>query len=219
MAASFHLEQSLTAWREQMLAAGIGSPVPLEELEAHLREEIDRQLQAGLSEPEAFHAAVQNLGPAVPLKTEFTKTAGFRGWFGRDKVTRINRILGMLWMIDFPALLTMIIVSCAVDLRQHLGPWILVGLIILMYPYHIRSCLRLMQGDQAARKYFRKSAKNNSLLAVLTAGFGLYFLFFPGFSTFVKICFLAWSAYSFFLCLATLRHLPANGTAAPKPAR
>jgi len=93
----FHLEQSITAWRKQMLAAGISFPVPLEELEAHLREEIDRQLQAGLSESDAFHAAVQTLGPAVQLKTEFTKTAGFWARFGDTNFVRTNRILGILW--------------------------------------------------------------------------------------------------------------------------
>jgi len=36
----FDLEQAIIAWRQQMLAAGIKSPVPLEELENHLRDEI-----------------------------------------------------------------------------------------------------------------------------------------------------------------------------------
>ena len=36
----FDLEQSIAEWRRQMLAAGIKTPVPLEELEIHLREDI-----------------------------------------------------------------------------------------------------------------------------------------------------------------------------------
>jgi len=36
----FSLEKSISEWRRQMLAAGIKTPVPLEELEIHLREEI-----------------------------------------------------------------------------------------------------------------------------------------------------------------------------------
>ena len=35
--AMFDLEKSITRWREQMLAAGIKTPSPLEELENHLR--------------------------------------------------------------------------------------------------------------------------------------------------------------------------------------
>jgi hypothetical protein len=38
----FELEQAITGWRRQMLAAGIKTPVPLEELEIHLRDEIER---------------------------------------------------------------------------------------------------------------------------------------------------------------------------------
>jgi len=38
----FELEKSIADWRRQMLAAGIKSPLPLEELEIHLREEIER---------------------------------------------------------------------------------------------------------------------------------------------------------------------------------
>jgi hypothetical protein len=44
----FNLEQSIIEWRKQMLAAGIKTPVPLDELEIHLREEIERQMASGL---------------------------------------------------------------------------------------------------------------------------------------------------------------------------
>ena len=70
----FDLEQSITAWRQQMLAAGIQSPVPLEELEAHLREEIEQRLKTGLDPQTAFEAAIQHLGRPQLLKTEFNKT-------------------------------------------------------------------------------------------------------------------------------------------------
>ena len=71
----FHLEQSIAVWRRQMLAAGIKAPVPLDELESHLRDEIEREMKSGLSldEPEAFSFAIQKIGKADALKTEFTK--------------------------------------------------------------------------------------------------------------------------------------------------
>ena len=50
----FDLEQSIAEWRQQMLAAGIKTPVPLEELEIHLREEIERQMKSGLNEQTGF---------------------------------------------------------------------------------------------------------------------------------------------------------------------
>ena len=45
-----------------MLAAGIKSPVPLEELEIHLREEIEQHIKSGLNEAEAFQAVVEKIG-------------------------------------------------------------------------------------------------------------------------------------------------------------
>jgi len=67
------LEQAIASWRVQMLASGIASPVPLDELEGHLREEIGRQIQVGASEQEAFEMTVQQFGSAQDIKTEFEK--------------------------------------------------------------------------------------------------------------------------------------------------
>jgi hypothetical protein len=69
----FNLEQAIADWRQQMLTAGIKTPVPLEELECHLREEIERQMKAGFSEQQAFENSASQLGQATPLKTEFRK--------------------------------------------------------------------------------------------------------------------------------------------------
>ncbi|HSY42625.1 MAG TPA: permease prefix domain 1-containing protein [Candidatus Acidoferrum sp.] len=70
----FNLEQSIAEWRKQMLAAGIKSPVPLEELEGHLREEIEAQLQSGMTEGDAFEMAVKQIGKAEKLRAEFGGT-------------------------------------------------------------------------------------------------------------------------------------------------
>lgn len=56
-----------------MLVAGVKAPVPLDELESHLRDEIDRQTQAGIAPQQAFENAIQLLGPADALKVEFKK--------------------------------------------------------------------------------------------------------------------------------------------------
>jgi hypothetical protein len=70
----FDLEQSIAEWRKQMLAAGIKTPVPLEELEFHLREEIEQQMKSGVNEQRAFEIAAQQTGQASALKNEFKKT-------------------------------------------------------------------------------------------------------------------------------------------------
>ncbi len=69
----FDLEQSIGIWRRQMLTAGITAPVPLEELEIHLREEIERQTKSGLSEANAFAVAIREIGQGHALHNEFTK--------------------------------------------------------------------------------------------------------------------------------------------------
>jgi hypothetical protein len=72
----FNLEQSIVEWRQQMLAAGIKTPVPLEELEIHLREEIERQMNSGTNPQLAFENSVQQIGHADELKGEFKKICG-----------------------------------------------------------------------------------------------------------------------------------------------
>jgi hypothetical protein len=78
----FNLEQSIAEWRKQMLVAGIQTPVPLEELEMHLREEIERQMKSGWNEQRAFEIAAGKIGQGNMLKTEFKKVGGL------DKVQR-----------------------------------------------------------------------------------------------------------------------------------
>jgi uncharacterized membrane protein len=70
----FNLEQSIAEWRRQMLAAGIKTPVPLEELESHLREEIEWQMESGLAEQKAFEISVPQIGQPQALSHEFKKS-------------------------------------------------------------------------------------------------------------------------------------------------
>jgi hypothetical protein len=50
----FNLDQAIAEWRRQMRTAGIKSSRALEELESHLREEIQGQMQSGMDAPSAF---------------------------------------------------------------------------------------------------------------------------------------------------------------------
>lgn len=67
------LETQIAAWRRQMLAAGIKTPSTLDELESHLREEIDRLRATGVSETEALSLAVSRLGQPATMQVEFKK--------------------------------------------------------------------------------------------------------------------------------------------------
>jgi hypothetical protein len=72
----FNLKQSICEWRKQMLAAGIKTPEPLEELEIHLREEIELQIKLGSTGQKAFEIAAGKIGQANPLTQEFKKING-----------------------------------------------------------------------------------------------------------------------------------------------
>jgi hypothetical protein len=69
----FNLEERISEWRRRMLAAGINSPAPLEELEAHLRDDVEQQVSSGLCEQTAFETTVREFGRAEILKTEFAR--------------------------------------------------------------------------------------------------------------------------------------------------
>jgi len=87
--AVFNLEQAIARWRQLMLGAGIQAPVPLEELECHLREDIERQVRTGIEEERAFELAVQQIGQAVELNQEFMKT-------GNAKWMMLRKLKGFL---------------------------------------------------------------------------------------------------------------------------
>ena len=70
----FDLEKSIAEWRKQMLAAGIKTPVPLEELELHLREDARQQMNLGANAQHAFEVAVQRIGTPESIGAEFNKT-------------------------------------------------------------------------------------------------------------------------------------------------
>ena len=89
----FDLEQLITEWRKQMLAAGIQTPVPLAELESHLREEIERQMKSGLDGQKSFNFALQKIGQVNALKTEFKK-------IGISMETQFVKLMGIAcWMV------------------------------------------------------------------------------------------------------------------------
>jgi len=74
----FDLNEAIAEWRRQMRAAGIRTPMPLDELESHLRDDLDRLIQSGSSPAQAFEAAVQRMGQSRMLKAEFEKIGGLR---------------------------------------------------------------------------------------------------------------------------------------------
>jgi hypothetical protein len=71
----FNLEKSIAEWRAQLLAAGVKNPLPLEELENHLREDINHLIASGQTEATAFQIAVARVGNPTSVGSEFKKTS------------------------------------------------------------------------------------------------------------------------------------------------
>jgi hypothetical protein len=72
----FSLDQAIEEWRRQMIAGGVKLPEALQELESHLREDIERRIGLGTRAESAFTSAAQELGSPPALQNEFAKTAG-----------------------------------------------------------------------------------------------------------------------------------------------
>jgi hypothetical protein len=69
----FDLEQSIADWRRQMLAAGIKAPMPLEELDNHLREDVAERMRSGVTVQLAFETTVRQIGQGELLQPEFAR--------------------------------------------------------------------------------------------------------------------------------------------------
>ena len=67
-----------------MAAGGITSAELLDELESHLRDDVEEQVRAGADAEKAFDSAVRRIGPAATLRKEFAKSGQPKGtWHQR----------------------------------------------------------------------------------------------------------------------------------------
>lgn len=74
---AFNLESQIAEWRKRI---ELNHQESLDELESHLRDEIARLRNSGLSEKEQFRTAVESLGKPEMLKEEFAKLNRQRFW-------------------------------------------------------------------------------------------------------------------------------------------
>ena len=66
----FDLNRAIVGWQKQMTRAGLQADV-LDELESHLREEIEARMRSGFDAARAFAVAVASIGQPRELKKEF----------------------------------------------------------------------------------------------------------------------------------------------------
>ena len=87
----FDLERAIAEWRRQLAESGLDSPEVLDELESHLREDVQQQVCAGSSSQHGFNSAVRRFGQRDALKTEFKRiNAGTEG---------LEKLMGLLGVI------------------------------------------------------------------------------------------------------------------------
>jgi leader peptidase (prepilin peptidase)/N-methyltransferase len=111
----FNLEQAISEWRQKMLAEGIKTPVPLEELESHLRDDIEQQVRSGSDAQQAFEAAVMRIGQAAALKREFLNVG--QTWHVLQRK--------MVW-----ALITVAFLSCWIGFGQSPAEALVYGVLL-----------------------------------------------------------------------------------------
>jgi hypothetical protein len=164
------LEQSIAGWRQRMLAAGIKTPAPLDELENHLREEIERLKKSGVDERMAIENAVQQTGQPQSLKNEFNKieTSIMKNIF------RCVAVLLIGMAAQLPGSLQLLDQLIVADGR--LGLWLL-GFIMQMWA--ISSLWRMMRPGAAKVEFekfklsFPQLAKAGAGVVVLLTGVAL----------------------------------------------
>jgi hypothetical protein len=96
------MEQAIGGWRKRMQAKGLRTSELLDELESHLREEIEENVRAGLDEMSAFEFAAKQIGQAGDLKNEFMKIDDGTSAFDRklmDVAFGLTATVFPLWIL------------------------------------------------------------------------------------------------------------------------
>lgn len=71
----FNIENSIRNWKKKLRKNRTLEDGYIEELEQHLRDEIERNVNTGMSEEEAFKNAVRNVGEVEAIDDEYFKTS------------------------------------------------------------------------------------------------------------------------------------------------
>jgi hypothetical protein len=79
----FNLNDQISKWRSNLAASQTLERSDIDELENHLREEIEHLMALKLSQEEAFYVALHRLGDTGSLAEEFAKINGSVLWSKR----------------------------------------------------------------------------------------------------------------------------------------
>ena len=170
----FHLEQSIAEWRRQMLAAGIKTPVPLEELEIHLREDIERQMKSGLSEQKAFEISIQRIGQPEVLDNEFKKSKrSFMKRTAKIGTGAIGILVGMTLMMPGSVQLRHELVMANGKLGLWLLGWVLIVRSLVLFQRIIQPKVLKGEFDKVEMTPVKQTMKIGAGIVVLLTGIAL----------------------------------------------
>lgn len=183
----FNLESAIASWRKQMLAADALGQSHLNELESHLREDIDALVQSGLSKQDAFGRAIVNIGEAKPLAAEFIKSTPYI----RMRHVMI-RVFALLWAAGSLASLNAVYHHVAAT-KFNGARYTIDAIVASIYVSGIVGCILLFLGSRAGVWILRGNA-----LLFFVACIPQIFLF--NFSTGWR----DWCAFVAVFCVATI---------------
>jgi hypothetical protein len=159
----FNLEQAILDWRRRMLDAGIKAPVPLDELENHLRDDVEQKIRSGLSGQQAFDAAVQQVGCANAIKAEFKKIPAMGG---RNQMLQTIVILTALFGTVFGGAMVL----------PALGRWHQTG-ILIWWPIAVGAALVAVTGWGALYGIRRRRvARGGNLISIGAIAAGAFYV-------------------------------------------
>jgi hypothetical protein len=139
------VEKSIAQWR-QALADKIGNePNLLDELESHLRDELDRQAKAGQPPELAFQSTITKIGAPDTLAQEFAKVAA--PWWPIRAVAA-----GVLLTIVFSMILL------GVRLRSSADGWLIVHVMSITAGYLLTYGIGVLAICYASRRLMRELA-------------------------------------------------------------
>jgi hypothetical protein len=122
----FDLDHEILEWRQKLAAAGLRRHEQIDELEDHLRNDIEDQLRSGVGVREAFETAVKRVGEVSALRVEFEKAMTAKPkrmlWWGVTAKTA--GCLITVWVV----------VLAASYFASGLGPAIKIGTALFLVP-------------------------------------------------------------------------------------